>query len=226
MAAAFFGMGYHIFVMRYSVAPLHYPVQLIEAAMAIAYIRKNAKELRVDPNAIGATGSSAAGHLVGMMATMTGEKVVDEALGADAALARPDAVILCYPVITAGEKCHAGTITNISGGNKDLAKTLSLETRVTESAAPAFIWATQEDDLVPVDNALLMAAAYVRAGVPCECHIYQDGPHGLALATRATTAPRGRVLNSTMEDYINPAVQTWFGMAITWLEKHGFTVKD
>ena len=226
MAAAYFGVGYHVFVMRYSVAPLHYPTQLIETAMAVAYIRKNAKELRVDPHAIGATGSSAAGHLVGMMATLYAEPIVKETLGADAALAKPDAVVLCYPVITAGEKRHDGSIHNISGGDRELAKSLSLETRVTKDSAPAFIWATQEDGLVPVDNSLLMATAYVKAGVPCEYHMYQCGPHGLALATRATTAPGKGVPNTTMADYINPAVQTWFGMAITWLEKHGFTVKD
>ncbi len=226
VAAAFFGVGYHIFVMRYSVTPLHYPVQLIEGAMAIAYIRKNAEKLRVDPNAIGAVGSSAGGHFVGMLGTLTGEEPVRKALGADAALARPDAVVLCYPVITAGEKRQPDSIERISGGDPKLADFLSLEHRVTADSSPAFIWATQDDTTVPVENAVDMTSAYIKAQVPCEFHMYQSGPHGLALATRATTAPLGRVPDSTMEDYINPAVQTWFGMCVTWLEKHGFTVKD
>ncbi|MBQ6830925.1 MAG: alpha/beta hydrolase [Clostridia bacterium] len=226
VGAAFFGAGYHLFVMRYSVTPLHYPTQLIEGAMAVAYIRKNAEALRVDPHAIGAVGSSAGGHFVGMLATLTGEDCVKEALGADAALARPDAVVMCYPVITAGAKRQPDSIERISGGDPDLAAFLSLEHRVTADSAPAFIWATQDDGLVPVENAVDMTSAYIKAGVPCEFHMYQSGPHGLALATRATTAPLGRVWNSTMEDYVNPAVATWFGMCITWLEKHGFTVKD
>lgn len=225
-AAGFFGVGYHIFVLRYSVTPLHYPVQLIEGAMAIAYMRKNAADLRIDPNAIGVVGSSAGGHFAGMLATLTGEPCVRDALGEDAALARPNAAILCYPVITAGAKRQPDTIEHISGGDETLAAKLSLEHCVTKDSAPAFIWATQDDDVVPVENALYMAAAYNEAKVPCELHMYQSGPHGLGLATRATTAPLGRIYNSTMEDYINPAVATWFGMAITWLEKHGFTVKD
>ena len=47
VAAAYFGHGYQMFVMRYSCAPQKYPTQLIEGAMAVAYVRKNAAELQI-----------------------------------------------------------------------------------------------------------------------------------------------------------------------------------
>lgn len=224
VAAGFLGKGYNIFVLRYSVAPHHYPVQLINGAMAVAYVRKNAKELRIDPDAIGFAGFSAAGHLAGMMATLTGEPEVKEALGEDAALAKPNAVIMGYPVISNGEYAHRGSMDNISGHDPELAEKLSLEKRVTADSVPAFIWGTADDKLVPAQNALFMACAYKMAGVPFELHMYETGPHGLGLATRPTAAHRG--ILTYLEDYVRPAVATWFEMAITFLENRNFTVKD
>lgn len=226
VGAAFFGQGYQLFTLTYTCKPAHYPTQLIEGAMAIAYIRKNAEQLQVDPQAIAAVGFSAGGHFVGMLATLTDEPEVKAALGADAALAKPDAVILGYPVITNGEYAHRESLQNISGGNADLAEKLSLETRVTSKSAPAFIWGTADDGLVPSENAMLMALAYKRAGVPFEFHLYEHGPHGLALATRHTAAYQGIIPEAGYDAYIDPVVATWYPMALTWLERHGFMVKD
>ncbi len=226
IGASYFGKGYQMFNLQYSVAPLHYPTQLIEGAMAVAYIRKNAKKLRVKPDAIAAAGFSAGGHLVGMMGNLTGEPEVKAALGEDAALARPDAIILGYPVITSGEFAHKGSIRNLTGGDENLVEKISLEKRVTSASCPAFLWCTQDDEQVPAQNTLLMAWAYQQAGVPYTLHVYESGPHGMGLANRLTTSTLKSMAPDCVENHIKPHMQTWFDMSVTWLEQHGFCVED
>ena len=65
----------------------------------------------------------------------------------------------------------------------DLRRTLSLERSVDSHSAPAFLWHTANDELVPVQNSLLLADALARSNVPCELHVFADGAHGAALAT-------------------------------------------
>ncbi|MBQ5831893.1 MAG: hypothetical protein IIW43_00250, partial [Selenomonadales bacterium] len=157
--------------------------------------------------------------------TLTGEPEVRAALGEDADLAKPSAAIMGYPVISADyDTSH--TIRVISGGDPELIKKVSLEKHVTADSAPAFIWSTFNDNLVHVRNAIEMACAYREAGAPVELHVYENGPHGLATATRPSAAPKGILDGCAIEEYVNPTVATWFEMSLTWLKNRGFTVKD
>jgi len=52
---------------------------------------------------------------------------------------------------------------------------------VTALTPPCFVWHTVEDELVPVENALLFSQALRKAAVPFELHIYQEGLHGLGM---------------------------------------------
>ena len=65
-----------------------------------------------------------------------------------------------------------------------MARELSSDLQVTTNTPPCFIWSTDEDKTVPVENSLLFAEALRKAGVPFDLHIYQKGPHGLGLGTR------------------------------------------
>lgn len=66
----------------------------------------------------------------------------------------------------------------------------ALETQVTESAVPAFVWSTLADGLVPCENAIRFVQGYRRAGVPAALHIFSDGAHGLSLANEDWAAGR------------------------------------
>ena len=227
VAAAYLGLGYNVFNFIYSVAPVRFPAQLIEGAMAVAYIKKNAEELGVLKECVGMVGFSAAGHLSGMMGNLFDRPEVVEALKEDACLARPDAIVMGYPVVIAGgEFENKETITNLSGGDEAIKNIISLEKRVTKNSSPAFIWGTVNDNLVMSENFIAMAIAYKKANVPFEFHLFESGPHGLAIATRNSTAIYGRVEDSTVEDYVNPVVGRWFDMSISWFERHGFEIKD
>ena len=70
IADAFLKHGINCFVLKYRVGPEYkYPEHLIDAALAMDHIRKNAEKYSVDPNRIYTVGFSAGGHLVGLIAT-------------------------------------------------------------------------------------------------------------------------------------------------------------
>ena len=86
-----------------------------------------------------------------------------------------------------------------------------LDRHVDEDSAPAFILHTFTDEIVPVHNVLDLAAAYVKADIPCEMHIYPKGPHGMALATELTAGNKN-------SPYVNPEIAKWVDMAAVWAE--------
>lgn len=219
VAIRFLSKGYSTFTLEYSVDTA-FPVPLLEACMAIVYIRENSTKYFVDPNHVCAVGFSAGGHLVGMLATMFDDEVVKKALPDKLELVRPDAVILAYAVITSDSRyAHAGTFNIITGGKKSLYQKLSLEKRVTNESVPAFIWHTKEDGAVPVFNALSMASAYYEHGVPFELHVFERGGHGLSLANIETSLNEHNKM-------CNKNVQVWVDLANNWLKSRGFTVHE
>ena len=126
--------------------------------------------------------------------------------------------MLSYPVATLGEYTHEATCRIITGGSGELREMLSNEKRVTPDSAPAFIWHTYEDNAVPVENSLLLASAYRKAGVPFALHIFERGWHGLSLCNAETN-------NQTADDRSVSEVAEWFPLSVDWLNARGFTVR-
>ncbi|HIZ73425.1 MAG TPA: alpha/beta hydrolase [Candidatus Gallimonas intestinavium] len=217
VALAYLKEGYCAFTLDYSVSTA-YPAPLIEACMAMIYLRENAAKYHLDPAHLAAIGFSAGGHLAGMLSMLYEEPEIVSVLGERAKNARPDAVVLSYPVITMGERTHGGTRDVITGGREELLQRLSLENRVSKKAAPAFLWHTQEDDCVPVENSLLLAAAYRKAGVPFAMHIFEHGPHGLSLISPETN-------DQTEYDTQLAPVGKWLPLSLDWLKSRGFSVR-
>ncbi len=210
IAVAYNNEGFNCYVLEYSCAPIRYPAQLIESAMAMAYIRENAGADCTDAEHVCAIGFSAGGHLCSSLGTLFDEKIVKDVLG-DRHV-RPDGIILSYAVISAGEAIHQGSFDNLCGDNKELIKTLSLEERVSEKSSPAFIWTTYEDDCVKFENSVLMALAYGKHKIPVELHLFEHGWHGLSLGT-----------DGSVSKY--PYVQAWFELSVKWLKERGFIIK-
>lgn len=216
VALRFLSEGYSVFCLTYTVQT-PYPTPLLEGAMAMAYIRENAKKYAVDSAHVAAIGFSAGGHLAGMLATLYADKEITRVLGTRNV--RPDAVVLSYAVMTTGIKTHGGTADTISGGDPALREHLSLEKCVTKDSPPAFIWHTGSDGAVPVENALMAAQAYRSAGVPFELHIFEEGVHGLSVADIETAG------GGENDALVNVPVQSWLPLLFTWLKSRGFAVK-
>ena len=209
VALTFAAMGFNAFVVWYRLAPNRHPAPLHDVAAAVAWVSAHAAEQLGDPDAIAVAGFSAGGHAAGSL----GVRWHDAALMAQADLTpeavRPNALVLCYPVITGGRFAHRGSFVNLTG-SEDMAvhQQHSLEALVTPDTPPTFLWHTWEDGAVPVENTMLMATALRRNKVLTETHIFPHGGHGLALA---------KPLTSTSPAQNIPECAKWPEMAVRFL---------
>lgn len=182
-------------------------------------IRGHADEWHVDAGRVAAIGFSAGGHLAANLTTVSSDAELRDA-GYDPAAVRPDALLLCYPVITSGRFAHRGSFDNLLGDGKDdasLLELLSIEKHVDATMPPVFIWHTITDQAVPVENSLLMIQACRDAGVSVEAHLFPQGGHGLSLAT-VDTARAGSPGEGDLDNVV-PAVQIWPRLAFDWLRR-------
>lgn len=212
IAISFLATGYNAFVLDYSVKNAQqegkkFPGQLIEAALAMKFIKDNAEKFHIDPNYVFVTGYSAGGHLAASLGILYNSEYVTSAIDMPENYARPTGMILAYPVISAGKYAHRGSFNNILQDEKDDEKArdrVSLEKLVDENTVPAFIWHTREDKAVPVENSLMLASSLAANKIPFEMHIYPYGGHGASLANSIVNAN-------------NPTIAQWFGEAVRWM---------
>lgn len=216
VALAFFARGMNAFVLRYSIGEFgQFPLPLLDASLAVTYVRRHAEELNIDPHSIFTVGFSAGGYVSAMLGVRWHEHFIREELDIAYGENRPDGMILAYPVITAGEYAHRRTIDISLGDDADDTELddHSLELLVTEKTPPAFLWHTADDGAVPVENSLLFASALSLRGIPFELHVYPHGPHGLSLATRETSCG-----NIGLEDQ---RIAEWTRLAAEWVSGRG-----
>jgi len=174
-------LGVTAVLLKYRVAPHRHPAPLTDVLQAVRIVRSRARELGVAADRIGIVGASAGGHLAASAATMFDARDGQTGASLDAVSARPDFVVLLYPVITMAEPhAHAGSRRALLGDrpSAELVARLSLERAVTPATPSAFIMHTAEDESVSIENAILFHRALRAAGVPAEMHLYENGAHG------------------------------------------------
>lgn len=209
-AMAYLAAGYNAALVRYRVRPHKFPDALHDLATAIRICREHAEEWHINPHQIVVCGFSAGGHLAASVSTLWNNPEIFSSEEITSEIYRPDASVLCYPVITSGEKAHKDSFINLIGSNDEhdqLWELLSLEKQVDENTPPAFLWHTFEDKDVPMENSIYYASALRDKGVPCELHIYTGGPHGMALVTKE--CPRTHSIFA--RNY------NWISMSIDWI---------
>lgn len=215
----FLQAGFNVFLLRYSVVPnaTNY-APLIEAALAIKYIRQNSEKYNVDADKVFISGFSAGGHLACSAGTLWNIPQVRDAIGVTSGevpegINRPNGMILSYPVITGTDKSHKKSIRNVSGHaeltEQDIAD-FSLEFHVDSTTCPAFIWHTFTDTTVPVENSLILARALTENKIPFELHIFPSGKHGLSLCNEFTSSGKS--------ENIVPHNECWIDLAIKWIK--------
>ena len=177
--------GVAAFVLHYRVAPYRYPAPIADAERAMRLVRSRAAEFGFAPDHLGTWGFSAGGHITSILATLFDNGVSASPDPVEHASDRPDFVILAYPVISMKPGIgHSGSRENLLGPMPDpaLVALLSAEDHVTPTSPPAFVFTTNDDDVVPSQNSMLYVAACQRAGVPVEFHMFEHGHHGVDLA--------------------------------------------
>lgn len=214
MAMQFLAMGYHVAILRYSVCPVRYPAALLQVAESVLYLKEHADEYHIDPEKIVVQGCSAGGHLAANYGIAWNSPFLTKLMGMenDPEQLCVAGLLLCYPVITSGEKAHEESFRNLLGEQYEEKKEeLSLENQVTPDTPPTFLWHTATDETVPVENTIYFFQACLQQGVSAELHIYPVGGHGLSLANEETCRANGIG--------VQKECQSWIGLAQTWLEE-------
>jgi acetyl esterase/lipase len=203
-------LGVAVFVLKYRLNDYGHPAPLRDVLRAIRLVRARASEYGVDPDRIGVYGASAGGHLAASAGTLYDDPDGRTGAALDTVDARPDFLVLEYPVITMRDPyAHAGSRQALLGDHPSAALIdhLSVERHVTKATPPTFIVQTEGDRVVPYQNSLLFYEALRVAGVPVEMHLYEKGPHGFGFRTD---------LGPTSE---------WPRRAETWMRSHGWLDK-
>lgn len=162
-------------------------VPLADAMQGMKLIRQHAAKWNVDPNRLGVIGFSAGGHLAATLSTHYHR-------GAGASEdAKPNFAILMYPVVTFGEKAHAGSRERLLGKNASPEQVAyySNELQVDAKTPPTFLVHAEDDKAVPVENSIDYYLALKKFNIPAEMHLYPTGGHGYALRTKGKGSIEG-----------------------------------
>ena len=213
IALKFVAQGFNAVVIRYSIAPVRYPTALLELAETVRYVREKEKEWNVDTEKVIVCGFSAGGHLAGSLGVLWNNEIIEKYLDIKNEEVKPNAMILCYPVISSGEFAHKGSFDSLLGEKEaEISReNLSLEKLVSIENPKTFLWHTFDDGTVPVQNSLLFSNALASNKVQFELHIYPSGVHGLGLCEEIT-AMNGR------SEHINSHIASWFNLACQWIK--------
>jgi acetyl esterase/lipase len=144
---------------------------------AMRLIRANAARWNVDPAKVGVLGSSAGGHLSGILATRGGHDFYPVVDAADRLSAVPDFAALLYPVVslrppldTTRTARHLRTLPNAAAD-------YSVEEHVTAATPPFFLAHAEDDPIANVGHSRALEAAMRRAGRPVALHVFPQGGH-------------------------------------------------
>ncbi|WP_099466639.1 alpha/beta hydrolase [Konateibacter massiliensis] len=203
-----------------------HPKPMLDIGKAFLTIRQHAKEWLVDVDRIAVCGFSAGAHNCAMYSTFWHTPIFAEVYGEKPEVFRPAAAILGYTLsdylfmketkgaMNAMDKMlfelSNTALLGTSNPSEEQLNAVSPALHVSKHNPPTFLWATAADSLVPVQHSIRMAHALADQKVPFEIHVFEEGAHGLSIATQASAGSKAQ---------INADAAKWVGLADTWLLK-------
>lgn len=203
-----------------------YPASMRDIARAMLCIREHADEWFVDVNQIGICGFSAGAHNCAMYETNWSKPVITDYFKKEKECFRPAVCILGYCLSdyvfmkknTMKDHMAAEFFQGSNRGflgegwdNDALLAEVSPAGNVDSDTPPTYLWATAEDNLVPVQHSIRMAHALADHNIPFEMHIFEKGPHGLSTAAQSGVEAKSQLY---------PDAAKWVGLCEAWLLKH------
>jgi acetyl esterase/lipase len=180
-------------------------VPLLDAGRALRTVRANAVAWDVDPARVGILGFSAGGHVASTVGTHFDAGRPADPDPVERWSSRPDFQLLVYPVVTMGDKTHAGSKKKLLGEHPspDLVRLFSNEEQVTSRTPPAFLAHAKDDAPVPPENSREFVRAMKAQHVEVEYLELPSGGHGL-------NGCKG------------PLWEQWKAESLKWLAARGF----
>jgi acetyl esterase/lipase len=178
-------------------------VPLLDAQRAIRLVRGLHKSWGLEADRIGIMGFSAGGHLAATLGTQFDRETYPPGDPFDSISARPDFMVLMYPVITFTKATtHRGSMEALLGKSPDsaLMASFSAELQIKPTTPPTLLIHAADDTAVPPENSILFYEGLRKQGVPASLLIYARGGHGFSLA---------------LDD---PYLRSWTAQVIAWLE--------
>ena len=187
-------LGYHAVVVYYRVREKAvFPNPQEDLARAIRELHENAEHWKLDMKGYSIWGSSAGGHLAASFGT--------DAMGyTKYGLPKPGAMILVYPVVTMGEKTHAGSRNYHIGAyaSQEYIDLTSVEKQITKNYPPTFLWWGDQDETVDPINSKMLQEQLKANDIPCQCREYHKVGHGV-----------GIIKGQACEGWFEDAVKFW-----------------
>jgi len=184
-------LGVTSFILKSRLREYGHPAPLQDVLRAMRIVRSRAAEFKINPDRIGVMGSSAGGHLAASAGTLFDHTDGKTGTELDAVSARPDFLVLMYPVISMVDGvAHRGSRESLlgKGYTPEQVEFFSLENRVTAATPPTLLIHTQEDTSVVIENSIRFYQALTRARVPAEFYAFEHGSHGMGMRDGLGTA--------------------------------------
>jgi acetyl esterase/lipase len=163
-----------------------FPAAVQDAKAAVRWMRANAAEYRIDPDALGAIGGSAGAYLAAMLATSDGASDlegdggnagVSSRVGAVVAMATPADFVDMSPYSKRAVPLIESFIGAPLDRLVDARRRASPVTYVTRNAAPILLIHSDVDPDLPYEQARLLQRRYVEAGATAQLVTVQGAPH-------------------------------------------------
>lgn len=179
--------GYVAATVQYRLVPTaRFPSQIEDVKCAVRYLRANADNYKIDKDRFGAIGFSAGAHLSMLLGTMDKQDGLEGEGGHADQPSKVQAVVAFFgPTDLAQTDFPAavgGLINDFLGDTldekPDIFKAASPITYVNKGDAPTLIYQGTKDRLVPHAQAILMADAMTKHGVPGRVELLIGADHG------------------------------------------------
>ena len=165
-------------------------VPLQDAQRAIRYVRTHAEKWGLDTTKIGIMGASAGGHVASTLAHAFDKHVYDVGDSIDYKSARPDFMVLLYPVISMeGSITHTTTKNLLIGtsASQELIDEFSAEKNVTSAFPPTYMTRAADDNAVNAENCNRLYQALQDSGIVSDLKIFDNGGHGVGICKAVGT---------------------------------------
>jgi acetyl esterase/lipase len=195
-----------------------FPADIEDCKCAVRFLRANAKKYGLDPDRIGVAGASAGGHLAELVATAplsarlegTGgwENISSEVQAASAYYGGSD-----FTVGATQFQHHTGqVIMKLFRGTEkekpELYRKASPIFYVSKNAPPLLLAHGEEDDIVPFDQSLRMAAAYRHAGLQVEFIEVNNAGHDFQQTSAEPISPSVEYIHRRTIDFFEKYLVT------------------